>query len=52
MDGEILLMANDEGVFEEYDDTYDMTIHFESKEERDAFIEAMKETLSLEIEEN
>lgn len=34
----IKLMMNEDGVFEQYNDEYDLTIHFESQEEQDAFI--------------
>jgi hypothetical protein len=29
------MILNDDGVFEEYDDTYDLTIHCESREEQE-----------------
>ena len=32
------VILNDDGVFEEYDDTYDLTIHCESKEEQEAVL--------------
>lgn len=34
----IKAIMNEDGVFEEYNDEYDLTIHFESQEEQDAFI--------------
>lgn len=35
MEKEIKVVCCDDGVFREYDDTYDITLHFESKEDRD-----------------
>jgi len=35
MSEELQLMLNNDGVFEKYDDTYDLTIHCESKEEQE-----------------
>lgn len=35
MTDEILLVENEEGLFEEYDDTYDVIIHCENKEEQE-----------------
>ena len=32
---ELKMIMNDDGVFEEYDDTYDLTIHCTSQEEQD-----------------
>lgn len=36
--GEIQLIIADDGVAREYDDTFDLTIHFESENERDEFM--------------
>ena len=37
-DNGIMLVMNEDGVFEKYDDSLDITIHFSSQEERTAFI--------------
>jgi len=34
----IKMIMNEDGVFEKYNDEYDLTIHFESQEEQDVFI--------------
>lgn len=34
-------ILNDEGVFEEYDDTYDLTIHCESAEEQEKVLKVL-----------
>lgn len=39
MSRELKVIMNNDGVFEEYDDTYDITIHLESEEEQDRIIE-------------
>ena len=39
MSRELKAIMNNDGVFEEYDDTYDITIHLESKEEQNRIIE-------------
>ena len=36
-------ILNDDGVFEEYDDTYDLIIHCKSKEEQEMAIQALKQ---------
>ena len=38
MSKELQAIMNDDGVFEEYDDTYDLTIHCESKEEQEEIL--------------
>lgn len=38
------LVQNEDGVFDAYDDTYDIVIHCESKEEQDKTIEHLKST--------
>ena len=35
------LILNDDGVFEEYDDAYDLTIHCESKEEQEKVLKKL-----------
>lgn len=35
MSKELQLILNDDGIFEEYDDTYDLTIHCENEEEQE-----------------
>lgn len=37
MDG-LMIMQGDDGVFREYSDEYDVTIHFEKEKDRDEFI--------------
>ena len=39
MSRELKVIMNNDGVFEEYDDTYDITIHLESEEEQNRIIE-------------
>lgn len=36
------LMMNNQGIFEEYDDTYDVVIHCDSKEARDEVLADLK----------
>lgn len=40
---ELLVMQDDDGIFHEYDDTYDIIIHFTSAEARDDFIKTLRE---------
>ena len=40
----ITLVQNEDGTFSAYDDTYDIVIHCESKEEQDRAIEHLKST--------
>lgn len=47
----ILLMLNDDGVAEVYDDTYDITIHCESKEEQDKCVELLNSKKWIPLEE-
>lgn len=42
---ELKLIANDDGVFEEYDDTYDLTIHCTSQEEQDEVLLKLNKTV-------
>lgn len=42
---ELKLIANDDGVFEEYDDTYDLTIHCTSQEEQDEWLMKLNRTV-------
>lgn len=37
------LVQNEDGTFSEYDDTYDITIHCETEEERKKVIECLRE---------
>lgn len=38
------LVQNEDGTFSAYDDTYDIVIHCETKEEREEVIEHLKST--------
>lgn len=40
----MLVAMNEEGIFEEYDDTYDVVFHCKTAEERDAFIDKMQKS--------
>lgn len=40
---ELKAILNDDGVFEEYDDTYDLTIHCTSQEDQDKTIKILQE---------
>lgn len=46
----ILLILNDDGVAEEYDDTWDVTIHCESEEEQKATIKLLEKNNPKKIE--
>ena len=48
---ELKVILNDDGVFEEYDDTYDITIHCESQKEQDRVIEILNAHLCGAIKE-
>ncbi len=48
MSRELKVIMNNDGVFEEYDDTYDITIHLESKEEQNKIIEWINKMLEAE----
>lgn len=43
--GSLICIPNDDGVFEEYDDTYDITLHFKTEEEQHEFMQKVKEAL-------
>ena len=45
MSRELKVIMNNDGVFEEYDDTYDITIHLESEEEQNRIIEWLNEMI-------
>lgn len=47
----IQLIFNESGIADVYDDTYDITIHCESKQERDEAIRRMKGSYWIPIEE-
>lgn len=42
MENTILLYPDDDGIFHEYNDEFDLTIHFENQKDRDTFIEKVK----------
>lgn len=42
---ELNMIMNDDGVFEEYDDTYDLTIHCTSQEEQDEVLLRLNKTV-------
>ena len=42
---ELKMIMNDDGVFEEYDDTYDLTIHCTSQEEQDEVLLRLNKTV-------
>ena len=44
MKDETMIMADENGVFDIYDDTYDVTIHCESEEEQNSVMETLKKT--------
>ena len=44
MNDRITLVQNEDGVFDVYDDTYDITIHCETEEEQKKVIERLKAT--------
>lgn len=44
-EGSKLLYPNSEGVFELYDDKYDLTLHFRTEEEQHEFMQKVKEAL-------
>lgn len=44
MSDEILLIKNEDGTFSTYNDTYDLVIHCESREEQEKTIERLKAT--------
>jgi hypothetical protein len=48
MSRELKVIMNQNGVFEEYDDTYDITIHLESEEEQDKILEWLNKMLKTE----
>ena len=48
MSRELKVIMNDDGVFKEYDDTYDITIHMESEEEQDKILEWLNKMLEAE----
>lgn len=49
-DNEIKLIMQDDGTFKVYDDTYDITIHCESKEEQDKVEEILNQkSISKEV---
>lgn len=43
MKDETMIMADENGVFDIYDDTYDVTIHCESEEEQNSVMETLKQ---------
>lgn len=43
MSEELQLMLNDDGKFEKYDNTYDLTIHCESKEEQEEILNRLSQ---------
>lgn len=45
---EIKMIMNKDGVFEKYNDEYDLTIHFESQEEQDNFIKKAQTAVTRE----
>lgn len=47
MSDEIMLVMGEDGVFHQYDDTYDITIHFDSREEQQDFIKMVKEAMRV-----
>lgn len=42
---ELKMIMNDDGVFEEYDETYDLTIHCTSQEEQDEVLLRLNKTV-------
>lgn len=51
MSDEILLIKNEDGTFSTYNDTYDLVIHCESREEREEVIERLKATNWIPVDE-
>lgn len=47
MKNETMLVADENGVFGIYDDTYDVIIHCESEEEQNMVMETLKKTANL-----
>lgn len=45
MTDEIMLMIGEDGIAREYDDTYDITIHCESEEDREKAIERINNSI-------
>lgn len=45
MSDELILIQGADGLFHEYDDTNDLTIHFDSREEQQDFIKMVKEAM-------
>lgn len=48
---EIKVLANEDGTFEEYDDTYDITIHCTSEEEQNKVVDILSKRMWIPVEE-
>lgn len=48
-DDGIMIFMNEDGVFEKYDDTWDLVIHCESEEEHNEAVEWMKKSGAKEV---
>ena len=51
MSDEMTLIQNEDGAFSAYDDTYDIVIHCESREEQEETIEHLKSTSWIPVSE-
>lgn len=47
MNDEFILIQGADGVFRQYDDTYDLIIHFDSREEQQDFIKMVNEAMRV-----